>query len=90
LTRSRIAGEVQQAACVEELENANAQLRAELDAAQMKLAEVERRELALTSFYEDLKKDFEDVCSFHAAVVVEKAEVEKTEREAAVVLGLSL
>jgi hypothetical protein len=61
MTRSQIAEkfvEVQQAACVEELEKAKAQLRVELDAAQLKLAEVERRELALTSVYEDLKTGF--------------------------------
>jgi hypothetical protein len=62
LTRSQIAEkfvEVQQAACVEEMEKAKAQLRMELDAAQLKLAEVERRELALTSVYEDLKTGFQ-------------------------------
>jgi demethoxyubiquinone hydroxylase (CLK1/Coq7/Cat5 family) len=60
-TKSRIAErsvEAHQAACVAELEEANAQLRMELDVVQSKLAEVEHRERALTSEYEDLKKDF--------------------------------
>jgi hypothetical protein len=83
LTKSRIAEkstEAQQAARTAELEKANTQLCAELDAARSKLAEVEHRERALTSDYEGLKKDFESLCSSHDAVVREKAEVEKTER----------
>jgi septal ring factor EnvC (AmiA/AmiB activator) len=60
---------------------ANAQLRMELNATHSKMAEVEHREQALTSVYEDLKKDFNDVCYSHAAVVKEKNELEKTERE---------
>jgi hypothetical protein len=48
--------EVQQAIHVEELEEANAQLCVEPDAAQLKLAEVKCCELALTSTYGDLKK----------------------------------
>jgi uncharacterized protein involved in exopolysaccharide biosynthesis len=81
LTKSRIANksaEVQWATRMEELEDVNAQLCAELDAAQLILAEVEHRELALTSAYRDLKKDFEKLHSSLAAVVAEKAEVEKT------------
>jgi hypothetical protein len=60
------SAEAQQVAHVAELEKANAQLRAELnaawcklaeaDATQSKLAEVEHHERALTSEYEDLKK----------------------------------
>jgi hypothetical protein len=59
LARSRIADksvEVQQAIHVEELEEANAQLCVEPNAAQLKLAEVKCCELALTSTYGDLKK----------------------------------
>jgi hypothetical protein len=54
---------------VAELEEANAQLRAELNAALSRLAEVERREHALTSYYEGLKKDFGDLHSSHVVVV---------------------
>jgi hypothetical protein len=70
--KSRIAGkaiEAQQAARVAELENDNAQLRAELDAARSKLAEVEGRERALTSAYEEVKIDFNDLSSSHDAVL---------------------
>jgi hypothetical protein len=46
--------------------------------------------MAPTSTYGDLKKDFEDVRSSHATVVVEKTEVEKNRAgEAVTVLGLS-
>jgi chromosome segregation ATPase len=82
-TKSRIAErsvEAHQAACVAELEEANAQLRMELDVVQSKLAEVEHRERALTSEYEDLKKDIESMHTSHDAVVREKAEVEIIER----------
>jgi hypothetical protein len=72
--------EAQQAAHVAELEKDNAQLRIELDAARSKLVEVEHREQALTSEYEDLKKYFESMCTSNDVVVSEKAEVEKTER----------
>jgi uncharacterized glyoxalase superfamily metalloenzyme YdcJ len=65
-----------------ELEVADVQLRAALNVAKSKLSEVERREQALTSAYEDLK-DFDDVCSSHANVEKEKADQEKTEREKA-------
>jgi hypothetical protein len=82
LTRSQIAAksaEVPQAARVEQLEKANAPLHVKLDVAQLKLAEVERRELALTAIYEDLKKDFEHLHSSRVAMVAEKAKVKKTE-----------
>jgi hypothetical protein len=52
LTKSRIAEwliEVQQVARIAELEEANAQLHADLDTAQSKLVEVGHREQALTS-----------------------------------------
>jgi hypothetical protein len=55
----------------------------ELNAAQSKLLEVERREQAMTSAYEDLKKDFDEVRSLHVVVVKEKANLEKTECEKA-------
>jgi hypothetical protein len=63
-----------------ELEEANARLHTELDAARYKLVEVEHCEEALTSEYEDLKKDFKSMHTSHDAVVKEKVEVEKTER----------
>jgi hypothetical protein len=84
LTKSRIAeksGEVQQTVWVTELEEANAQLHVELNATQSKSSEVEHHEQALTSTYEDLRKDIDDVHSLHAAVVKEEADLEKTERE---------
>jgi chromosome segregation ATPase len=77
LTKSWIAGkaiEAQRAAHVAELENDNAQLRAELDVARSKLAEVEGRERALTFAYEEVKKDFNDLSSLHDAALKEKAE----------------
>jgi hypothetical protein len=52
-----------------ELEGANASLRAELEAARSKLAEVERREPTLTSENEGLKKDFVDARSTREAAV---------------------
>jgi hypothetical protein len=70
LTKSRIARK-----------EANAQLRMEPNAAHSKMAKVGRHEQALTSVYEDLKKYFDDVRYSHAAVVKEKNEPEKTERE---------
>jgi chromosome segregation ATPase len=73
--------EVQQVVRVAELEEANAQLRVELNAAQSKLSEVERREQAMTSAYEDLKKDFNEVRSSHGAMVKEKDDLDKMECE---------
>jgi hypothetical protein len=70
--KSRIARkaiEAQQAARVAELENDNAQLCAELDATRSKLAEVEGRKRALTSAYEEVKIDFNDLSSSHDAVL---------------------
>jgi hypothetical protein len=52
----------------------------ELDTARSKLTEVEHHEWALTSKYEDLKKDLESKRTAHDAVVKEKGEVQKTER----------
>jgi hypothetical protein len=57
LMKSRITGkaiEAQQAARIVELENDKAQLRVELDAARSNLVEVEGRERALTSAYEEV------------------------------------
>jgi chromosome segregation ATPase len=79
LKKSQIAGKVveaQRAARVAELENDNAQLRAERDAARSKLAEVEGCEQALTSTYEEVKKDFNDLSPSHDAVLKEKAETD--------------
>jgi hypothetical protein len=55
-------------------------LRAEHDAAWSNMAEVEHCVRALTSEYEDLKKDFESMHTSHDDVVREKADVEKTMR----------
>jgi regulator of replication initiation timing len=81
LTKSRIAEslmEAQQVARIVELEEANAQLCAELDTARSKLAEVEHREQALTSENEGLKKDLEGVRTAHQAVVKDKVKAQKT------------
>jgi chromosome segregation ATPase len=83
LTKSQIVKgltEAQFAARVAELEKANAELQAELDSARSKSAEVEHHEWALTSQYEDLKKDFENVHTAYDAVVKEKAKIEENER----------
>jgi chromosome segregation ATPase len=86
LTNSRIAEKsavVQQNVCMAELEEANSQLRVELNAAQSRLAEVEHREHALTSDYEGLRRDFDILCTSHDVIVKEKADLEKTKREKA-------
>jgi Mg-chelatase subunit ChlI len=72
---------VQQNAHVAKLEEANAQLRVELNAAQSRLTEVELCEQALTSDNEGLCRDFDVLCTSHDAVVKEKADLEKTECE---------
>jgi predicted nucleic acid-binding Zn-ribbon protein len=77
------SAEVQQSLCVAELEEANARLRVEHAAAHTKVAKVERRERTLSSDYDGLYKDFNDLRTSHAAVVQEKADLEKTEREKA-------
>jgi hypothetical protein len=66
---------------LQKLEEANAQLRAELATAHTNVAEVERRERSLTSDYDGLCRDFGDLQTSHVAVVKEKANLEKTERE---------
>jgi chromosome segregation ATPase len=81
---------VQKNARVAELVEANAQLRAELNAAQSRLAEVEHCEQALTSDYEGLRRDFDILCTSDDGVVKEKADPEKTEHEKAQWLRNSL
>jgi chromosome segregation ATPase len=79
LMKSRIVGkpiEVQRAARIAELENDIAQLHSKLDTAHSKLAEVEGHERALTSAYEEVKKDFNDLSSSHDVVLKEKAETD--------------
>jgi hypothetical protein len=79
LMKSRIVGkpiEVQRAARIAELENDIAQLHSKLDAAHSKLAEVEGHERALTSAYEEVKKDFNDLSSSHDDVLKEKAKTD--------------
>jgi hypothetical protein len=86
LTKSQIAKKsmvVQQNARVAKLEEANAQLLTELNATRSRLAEVEHHEQALTSDYEGLCRDFDDLCTSHDTVVKQKADLEKTEREKA-------
>jgi chromosome segregation ATPase len=70
-------GVTQQNARVVELEEANAQLRTELNAAQSRLVEVNRRRHALTSDYEGLRRDFDILRTLHDAVVNEKMDLEK-------------
>jgi hypothetical protein len=65
---------------VTELENANASLQAELEAARSMLAEVERCEWTLTSKNEGLKRDLEGVPSTHEAAVKDKELVRQTEQ----------
>jgi hypothetical protein len=70
---------VQQNAHVVELEEAKAQLRVELNVAQSRLAEVEHHEQPLTSNYEGLSGDFDDLRTLHDVVVKEKLDLEKME-----------
>jgi hypothetical protein len=86
LTWTRISEkstEVQQHSFAVELEEANAQLRVELAAAHTKVAEVECHEQALTSDYDGLCPDFNDLQTSHSVVVKEKESMEKTECEKA-------
>jgi hypothetical protein len=53
----------------------------ELNAARSRLADVEHHEQALTSDYEGLRRDFDDLRTSHDAVVKEKADLEKMECE---------
>jgi regulator of replication initiation timing len=77
LVKSHSARQVARAT---ELEGANASLRAELEAARLKLAEVERREQTLTYENEGLKKDLEDAHSAHEVVVRDKELVQQTDQ----------
>jgi hypothetical protein len=53
--------EVQQSLRVAELKEANTQLHTELAATHTKVAEVEHRERTLSSDYDGLRKDFDDL-----------------------------
>jgi hypothetical protein len=80
LTKSQIAehsAEARQIARIKELEGVNSQLRAELDAARLKLVEVEGRKQALTSENKGLKKDLQDARTAHDEVVKDRAEALK-------------
>jgi chromosome segregation ATPase len=68
---------------IAELEEANAQLQAELAAANAKIVEVENRERALIFDYGSLRNDYGNLESAFAALGKEKEDLEKTEREKA-------
>jgi hypothetical protein len=70
----------QQVMRVTELEDANASLQVELEAARSKLAKVERRERTLTSENEGLKRDLEGAHSAHEAAVKDKELVRQTKQ----------
>jgi hypothetical protein len=55
----------------------------ELASAHAKVVEVERRKRTLSSDYDGLLKDFDDLRTSHAAVVQGKADLEKMECEKA-------
>jgi hypothetical protein len=74
---------VQQSLRVVELEEANARLRVEIAVTHTKVAEVECHEQTLSSEYDGLHKDFDDLRTSDAVVVQEKADLEKTECEKA-------
>jgi hypothetical protein len=72
--------EVQQSVCIAELKEANAMLCVELAATHTKeVAEVEHCKRALSTDYDGLHKDFDDLRTLHVAVVQEKVDLEKTE-----------
>jgi uncharacterized protein (DUF3084 family) len=82
LTKSQIAerwAEARQIARNAKLEGVNSQLRAELDSARSKLAEVEGRKQALTSKNKGLKKDLQDARTTHDVVVKDRVEALKNE-----------
>jgi regulator of replication initiation timing len=62
-----------------ELEEANALLQVELDAARSKLAEVEHREQTLTSENEGLNKDLDGAHAARKAAVKDKELVQQAE-----------
>jgi regulator of replication initiation timing len=69
--------EARRVALIAELEEANAWLHVELDAARSRLAEVEHHEQALTSKNKGLKKDLENARTTHNAVMKDRAECKK-------------
>jgi regulator of replication initiation timing len=83
LTKSQIAERSTEAwwvSRIAELEEANARLHTELDAARSRLVEIEHCEQALASENGGLKKDLENACTAHNAIVKDNADVQKTER----------
>jgi predicted nuclease with TOPRIM domain len=80
LTRSRAirrAVEVAQTARVMEHERANAELRADLKQAQLKIAEVEERQCSLRSGYTKLESECDGLHNAAEALKLEKAVAEK-------------
>jgi hypothetical protein len=77
------SAEALQSLCHAELEEANVQLRPELATAHTKVAKVERREWSLTSDYDGLHRDFDDLQTSLVAIVKEKANLERVEHEKA-------
>jgi FtsZ-binding cell division protein ZapB len=67
--------------CVAELEEANAQLRAETDEAHAKIAEVESRENVLKSNYGSLCRDYENLEIILAALQGKKTEADIAHRD---------
>jgi hypothetical protein len=75
------SAEAQQRSRLAELDEAYTQLCMELSAAHTKVVEVERHERSLTSNYDGLHRDFNDLQTLHASVVKGKANLERVERE---------
>jgi hypothetical protein len=71
---------MQQVMRVAEMEEANTLLRAELDTAHSKLAEVEHREQTLTSKNEGLKRDLEGARTARDVAVKDKELVQHAEQ----------
>jgi hypothetical protein len=72
------AMEVAQSARVTELERANTELRAELEQAWLKIAEVEERQDSLCSDYQKLENECESLHNAAETLKRQKAEAEKT------------
>jgi hypothetical protein len=86
LSRTRITEKSAEAAkrpCITELEEANVQLRAELAAANAKIAEVKNNKRALISDYGSLSSDYGDLASVFTVLQKEKDDLEKVECEKA-------
>jgi hypothetical protein len=64
--------EVQQGLHIAELEETNARLRIELVVAHTKVVEVEHLKQTLSSDYDGLHKEFDDLRTSHAVIVQEK------------------